>query len=50
MKRKLAIILLIIFLIILGFLSVVLFMNLGNKTSKDYVSEFTKIGEEAYSE
>ena len=50
MKKKLIILLLIVFLIILGFLIFVLIKNFNNKEEKDYVSEFTKIGEETYSE
>ena len=49
MRKKLAIIFLIIFILILGFLSIVFINNL-NKNEKDYVSELTNIGNEAYSE
>lgn len=46
MKKKIVMILLIIFVLILGFLSFIFIKNL----KKNYVSELTKIGEEAYSE
>ena len=48
MKKKIVIILLIVSIIILGFLSFIFIKNL--RTEKDYVSEITKIGSEAYSE
>ena len=50
MKKKIIIVFLAIFLIILGFLIFVLVTDFGKKDEKDYVSEFTTIGEEAYSE
>lgn len=49
MNKKLVIVLLIIFIIILGFLSIVFIKNL-QKEEKDYVSELTNIGNDAYSE
>ena len=50
MGKKVAIIFLIIFVIILGFLSFVFIKNLNKSNEKSYVSELTNIGSEAYSE
>lgn len=48
-KRNIALVLLIIVIILLGFFSVLYFKNLNKKSENDYISEFTKMGEEFYS-
>ena len=48
--RNIAIVLLIIFIIILGFLSYVFIKNLRERNEKDFVAEFTRMGNEIYSD
>ena len=49
MKKKTIIILSIVFVLILLIISFIIIKNNSQESEKDYVSEFTKIGEEAYS-
>lgn len=49
-KTFIAMILLIIFLMVLGFLSFIFFYNLKNNSEEDYVSKFTTMGESLYTD